>query len=86
MSNTQTTTNTHDNDQFIEDTKVEISETLKDALKEKNLSIRKLAQSIGMQHPQILRVTSGENYTINNLLKILDAAGLRLEIQKKEDE
>lgn len=80
MSTTQQET-----EQFIEDTKVEISESLRGALKEQDLSIRKLAHSIGMQHPQVLRITSGENYTINNLIKILDAAGLRLVVQKKDE-
>lgn len=79
MSTTQQET-----DKFIEETKQEISDILRENLREQGLSIRKLAHSIGMQHPQVLRITSGENYTINNLIKILDAAGLQVVIKKKD--
>lgn len=75
-----TTVNGHD---AIEQTKQEISEALKEALVQEGISIRKLAHNVGMQHPQVLRITGGDNYTINNLVKILDGAGLRLKIEKK---
>lgn len=71
-------------DQLVEDTKEEIATIFRATLEEQNLSIRKLAHSIGMQHPQVMRVTSKQNYTISKLVKILDAAGLRLVIEKKD--
>lgn len=67
-------------DALVLEKKEEISNALKDSLKENGISIRKLASSLEMQHPQVLRVTSGENYTINNMVKILDAVGLKIEI------
>ncbi|AOZ94899.1 helix-turn-helix domain-containing protein [Paenibacillus crassostreae] len=63
--------------------KMEIIQTIKDRLVERNLSVRKLAVTIGMKHPQIVRVTSGENYNIETLLKILDALELEIVVQDK---
>lgn len=67
----------------IDETKQEISDALREALKEQGLSIRKFAIELGMQHPQVLRITGKENYTINNLIKILDAAGLKITVEQK---
>lgn len=67
----------------IDETKQQISDALKESLKSDNISIRKFAHELGMQHPQILRITGKENYTINNVIKILDAAGLKLTVEKK---
>lgn len=70
-------------DEEIENVKIEISNVLRQTLKQNKLSIRRLAMNLGMQHPQVLRITSCENYTINNLIKILDEAGLKIEVVKK---
>lgn len=42
-----------------------ISEKIIDAVEEQDISIRKLAKKIDMKHPQIIRVTSAENYNID---------------------
>ncbi|MBD8497890.1 helix-turn-helix domain-containing protein [Paenibacillus arenosi] len=63
--------------------KMEITRCIKNELGERNLSIRKLADEVGMKHPQIIRVTSGENYNIETLLKILDALDLEIVLQKR---
>ncbi|TCW44870.1 hypothetical protein EC917_13320 [Bacillus thuringiensis] len=63
--------------------KLEITEVIKEALKEKNLSIRNLGKNIGLKHPQIIRVTSANNYNIDTLLKILDGLDLKIEIKPK---
>ncbi|MNW12195.1 helix-turn-helix protein [compost metagenome] len=66
--------------------KLEISKAIKNSLENKHLSIRKLAEIIGMKHPQILRVTRGDtNYHIETLLRILDALDLELIIKEKEN-
>ena len=63
--------------------KLEITKSIKEAIAKKNTNIRKLAEKAGMQHPQIVRVTSCENYTIDTLLKILDALDLTIAIKEK---
>lgn len=62
-----------------------ISEAVRDGLEDNNFSLRKAAKKIaGMSYPQISRVTSGENYNINTLLKILDVLNLELKIVPKK--
>lgn len=63
--------------------KLSISKEIKNGLSNKGISIRKLAENIGMKHPQIVRVTSAENYNIDTLLKILDGLDLEVVIKKK---
>jgi len=64
--------------------KMQITRCIKESLEAKQLTVRKLAEYVGMKHPQIVRVTSGENYTIETLLKILDALDLEIVIQHKK--
>ncbi|MFK4343615.1 MULTISPECIES: helix-turn-helix transcriptional regulator [Paenibacillus] len=66
--------------------KLEIINAIKKQLGNRNLSVRKLADTVGMKHPQIVRVTSGENYNIETLLRILDALDLKIVIQEKSDQ
>ncbi|AMK71536.1 MULTISPECIES: helix-turn-helix domain-containing protein [Bacillus] len=63
--------------------KLKITHKIKEGLDKKELSIRKLAQNIGLKHPQIVRVTSAKNYNIDTLLKILDGLDLEIEIKPK---
>jgi len=63
--------------------KIAISKAIKSEMKNKNVSIRGLAEKIGMKHPQIIRVTNGENYNIDTLFKILDGLDLEIEIKSK---
>jgi len=63
--------------------KIEIATAIRNEVKAQHLTIRKLAGEVGMKHPQILRVTGGENYNIETLLKILDALDLQIVIQRK---
>lgn len=68
----------------IELPKLDISESVRNGLMKKNLSLRKAADLIeGMSYPQISRVTSGDNYNIDTLLKILDILDLEIEIKEK---
>ncbi|WP_066400354.1 hypothetical protein [Neobacillus mesonae] len=70
---------------IIELPKKAISDAVRNGLKEKDLSLRKAAElREGMSYTQISRVTSGENYNIDTLLKILDILDLKLEIIKKK--
>lgn len=64
--------------------KLEISKVIKEAMQEQNLTVRSLAEKIEMKHPQIIRVTGGQNYNIDTLMKILDGLDLEIEIKKKD--
>lgn len=61
-----------------EQMKANISAVIKETLKEKDVSIRSLAKNVDMKHPQILRITKGDNYTMDTLARVL--VGLDLEI------
>lgn len=65
--------------------KLSISKAIKEGMQEKEWTVRGLGEQIGMKHPQIVRVTSGENYNIDTLLKILDGLDLQLVVQKNTD-
>lgn len=66
--------------------KLRISQAITEAMDEKDLSMRRLAEEIGgMKHPQIHRITSGQNYNIDTLLRVLNGLNLELVIQKKEE-
>jgi len=64
--------------------KLQISKILKEVMDQKNVTFRDLADDVGMKHPQIVRVTSGKNYNIDTLLKILDGLNLEIEIKTKK--
>lgn len=65
--------------------KFEISKALKEQLDNKGKTIRGLAKEVGMKHHQIIRVTSGENYTVNTLLRILDGLDMELVARPKQE-
>ncbi|WP_257156100.1 helix-turn-helix domain-containing protein [Bacillus thuringiensis] len=70
---------------MIDRPKHNIAKSIKVAIDEQNLSLRKLAAKIeGISYPQISRVTSKENYNIDTLLKILDGLNLELIIKPKK--
>lgn len=68
----------------ISEPKLRVSIAIKEGLNHKGLSIRGLGEKISMKHPQIVRVTSGENYNIDTLLKVLNGLDLEIVIQKKK--
>jgi transcriptional regulator with XRE-family HTH domain len=64
--------------------KLIISSIIFEKMKEKELSIRKLAQNIeGVGPAQISRILHGENYNIMTLLKILDFLELDLDFKDR---
>lgn len=65
-------------------TKVEIIEAIKEAMRERGYSTRALGEKIGVKHPQIVRVTRGENYNIDTLINILHGLGLKIKVVKDE--
>lgn len=67
---------------YISKPKLIITDEIKKALDEKNMSIRQLAENIGMKHPQIHRVTGLKNYNIDTLLNILNGLDLELVVRK----
>ena len=64
--------------------KLEISNVIKSTMKEKGLTVRSLAENIEMKHPQVIRVTGGNNYHIDTLMKILDGLDLEIEIKRRD--
>jgi len=69
----------------IEKPKLQISEAIKEAMDDSGLSLRTLAAKIpNLSYTQIARITSGKNYTIGTLLKVLDELGLEIVIREKE--
>ncbi|MFD1884979.1 XRE family transcriptional regulator [Paenibacillus wenxiniae] len=68
----------------ISQPKLEIIDSIKKEINKKGLTVRKLGNIIGMKHPQIVRVTNGENYNIETLLKILNALDLEIVIREKK--
>jgi HTH-type transcriptional regulator / antitoxin HipB len=51
----------------------------------KNLSLRDTAALIdNFSHPQLARITTGKNYNIDTLLKVLDVLDLEIVITRKE--
>lgn len=63
--------------------KIDIGFAIHQALEEKELSIRSYAESIGIQHHQLIKVMKAEkNYTIDTLLSILADLDLKIVIQK----
>lgn len=73
-----------DNFSSIE-TKRAIVKAIRNAIDEKpKLSIRQFAESVGMTHVQIIRITRGENYHIDTLLRVLDGLDLELVVQPRQ--
>lgn len=65
--------------------KIEISKIVSQTCKQRNISIRELAKKVGLKHPQIIRITSGDaNYNIDTLLKILDGLDLEISLKPKK--
>lgn len=70
---------------IISEPKLKIVKAISEKTKQDGLSIRGLAKKIGMHHPQVIKVTSAGNYTIDTLLKVLHGAGLELIVQPKKE-
>jgi transcriptional regulator with XRE-family HTH domain len=68
----------------LDEQKLIISSAIYEKMKEKELSVRKLAKNIdGIGSAQISRILNGKNYNITTILKILDYLELELYIKKK---
>jgi HTH-type transcriptional regulator / antitoxin HipB len=72
-------------DSSVSEQKFKIIQEIKTSLAKQKLTVRKLADQTNMKHPQIIRVTSGENYNIETLLRILDTLGLEIIIREKSN-
>ncbi|QSF43433.1 helix-turn-helix domain-containing protein [Paenibacillus tianjinensis] len=68
---------------LITDLKLKIIKSIKDELAARNYSVRQFAEKVDMKHPQIHRVTRGENYNIDTLIKILDGLDMEIIVQPK---
>lgn len=71
------------NYRIIEEPKILISKSISSEIIKQGLSVRQFAEKAGMKHPQIHRITSGKNYNIDTLLKILNSLDLEITITKK---
>ncbi|MEI2444143.1 hypothetical protein V8V73_26670, partial [Priestia megaterium] len=70
---------------IIEVPKIVISNAIRDGLREKQLSLRKAAELIeNTSYTQISRITRGENYNIDTLLKILSVLDIEIYIKNNE--
>jgi len=70
---------------YITVPKQKISEAVREGMHNKHLSLRKAADKIeGMSFTQIARITSGENYNIDTLLKVLNVLDLEIQIKPKD--
>lgn len=67
----------------IDKPKQYITKMIKQSAEKKGLSTRPLAEKANMKQPQLMRITTRENYTINNLLKVLDALELEIVLQPR---
>ena len=68
----------------IDQPKRHIANSVRSKMKEDNLSLRAVAESIdGLSYTQIHRITSKQNYNVDTLLKVLDTLGLEFEIKPK---
>ncbi|OIU73175.1 helix-turn-helix domain-containing protein [Rossellomorea aquimaris] len=68
----------------LDEQKLIISSAIYEKMKEKEISIRKLAKNIdGIGPAQISRILNGKNYNITTILKILDYLELELYVKKK---
>ncbi|MEH7490449.1 helix-turn-helix domain-containing protein [Priestia megaterium] len=65
--------------------KQKIARNLRNFIKVKGLSIRKLANQMDdVNYSQIVRITTTKNYNIDTLLKILDELDLEIEIKPRK--
>ena len=74
-------------DELAEFSKVKsaISQTISEQCKVQNISVRKLGEKVGLKHPQIIRITSGDaNYNIDTLIKVLVGLNLQIQIVPKD--
>lgn len=71
-------------DLTIPKAKLEISKAITKELENNKYTVREFAEMVEMNHPQIIRVTSGKNYNIDTLLKILDGLNLQITIQPRD--
>lgn len=65
------------------ESKTEIANVITKQRNEKALSIRNLAKKADMKHPQIMRLTNGQNVTVDTLLNVLEQLDLEIVIQSK---
>lgn len=64
--------------------KEHISKAIKHTLQIRGLTLRTLSEKIdGISHPQIHRITKGQNYNIDTLIKVLDSLNLEIQIKEK---
>ena len=67
--------------------KLKISKIIYETMKERNLSMKKVADQIeGIGSANVSRIVHGENYKINALLKVLELLDLELEVVPKKVE
>lgn len=85
MKNENNNAKVKEEDNIFYQQKLNISNSIKEQIKKRHISVRDLAVKVNLKHPQIIRVTNGENYNIDTLTKILDGLDLELVVQKKNN-
>ncbi|WP_186579801.1 hypothetical protein [Aquibacillus kalidii] len=65
--------------------KQNISDAIFQVMQQRNLSLEELTENIdGMNVEQVNQVTAGEDYSMEALLKVLDAVDLEIEIKPRK--
>ena len=69
----------------IDQPKRKIALMIKEAKEEQSTNYRAIADKAGLKHSQIHRMLRKDNYTIDNLLKVLDALDIELTLQPRKN-
>lgn len=67
----------------VEQVKEAISDVVSQEMDNKNLKIRAIGRMTGVKHPQIIRIKTKENYTVDTVLKVLHGLGKTIRITEK---
>ena len=67
----------------IEQSKEIIAQAIKNEMKQRGISYRRLAEKTGSKHQMITRITSNKNYTIETLLTTLDGLDMEIHLKRK---
>lgn len=72
-------------EQMIAEQKEQFAKIIKQQMKNRNLTVRGVAELIeNFSFPQLTRITGGKNYNIDTLIKVLDVLGLELNVTLKD--
>lgn len=79
----------HMNEEALLQERKKIGNVIKEQMKKQKKSVRETSEQIkkvegSFSHPQLIRITNGQNYNIDTLDKVLKALNLEMHIVPKE--